>query len=75
MAKRKTRENNSDDLKNVINEALIIKLVKSSSKSLAWSYFGSLFYKEEDRLVESMKFKWICNVCFREAPDNRLFKE
>lgn len=64
-----------DDLNNVRNVDLQLKLTKSSSKSVAWSYFGSLYFKEGDKIVESRKYKWICNVCFKEATEWRLFIE
>ena len=80
MAKPKTRAGSNDgldDLKSIKNCDLIVKLTKSSTKakSLAWSYFGSLYFKGIEKPVESKKNKWICNVCFKESDQSRLFNE
>lgn len=76
-AKAKAGAPQDDDLINVRNEELVIKLKKSTSKSksLAWSYFGNLYFKKSDRIVESTKSKWVCNVCLIEALESRLFYE
>lgn len=80
MAKPKTRAGSNDaldDLENIKNRDVVVKLTKSSTKakSLAWSYFGSLYFKEIDKPVESKKNKWMCNVCFKESDQSRLFNE
>ena len=66
-------DSSPDDLNNIENGALIIKLTKSSSKSPAWLYFGALHFKEGNKIVDSKKFKWVCNVCFKEAAETHLF--
>lgn len=79
MEKSKTRAGSSDldDLEGVKNEEVVVKLTKSSAKakSLAWSYFGMLYFKKTDKPVESKKYKWMCNVCFKESVQSRLFNE
>ncbi|KAJ6647754.1 hypothetical protein Bhyg_02977 [Pseudolycoriella hygida] len=67
MAKPKTRvgsNNGPDDLESIKNCDLVVKLTKSSTKakSLAWSYFGSLHFKETDKPVGSKKNKYMCNL-------------
>lgn len=50
-----------------------IKLTRlESHKSLAWTYFGNLFYKANDKIVDSSKLIWFCNVCFQEKVDSPL---
>ncbi|KAJ6639130.1 putative AC transposase, partial [Pseudolycoriella hygida] len=80
MAKPKTlagSNNGPDDLESIKNCDLVVKLTKSSTKakSLAWSYFGSLHFKETDKPVGSKKNKYMCNVCFKESDQFRLFNE
>lgn len=80
MSKPKARSRSNDtpdDLDGIKCGDLIVKLTKSNTKakSLAWSYFGNLYFKETDKLVESKKSKWMCNVCFKESDQSRLFNE
>lgn len=77
-SKSKTRSGEditANDLDNIKISDLQLKLTKSGSKSLAWSYFGVLYFKETNQIVESKKYKWMCNICFIEAEQSRLFNE
>lgn len=72
MAKAKSKSVD-DDLVGVKISELMIKLTKSSSKSIAWSYFGNLHFCVDGRVVESQRDKWFCNVCLSETDGSVLF--
>lgn len=63
-----TNVSNNDDLDNVKIKDLFVNLTKLSPKSsLAWNYFGFLYFSVQKRLY--------CKVCFERFSESHLFKE
>lgn len=72
-----TNVSNNDDLDNVKIKDLFVNLTKLSPKSsLAWNYFGFLYFKSPCmKIVAIVQKRLYCKVCFERFSESHLFKE